>query len=202
MKASPGRRSFVALALVLLLARGARAGDLEFAPFAGLQYAGSVATTTGRGASIGSGLAYGATLDVALNPQWQVELLYSRQETSLSSSGESSPFDLKVERYMAGIQEDKGDERTRFFGVFLLGLTRFAPGFGGYDADERFTLGLTLGLKHYLSDRFGVRAEARGFFAAVDSGGGTVCRNGNCLFVYSASGLWQGDVSAAVLIRF
>ena len=65
----------------------------------------------------------------------------------------------------------------------------------------RFTLGLSLGLKRALSNRFGFRAEARGFFVSVDSGGGVICR-GSCLFVFRGSGLWQGDLTAGVTMAF
>jgi hypothetical protein len=100
-----------------------------------------------------------------------------------------------------GIQEEKGDERLRFFGVFLAGLTRFAPGLDGYDSDVGFTLGLSLGLKRALSERVGLRAEARGFFVNVNSSGGLFC-SGSCLFVFHASGLWQGDLAAGLTFAF
>lgn len=194
------------LTALLLAARGVSAEEweppplVELAPFGGFQFGGAFeAADSGREFSLGTGFVYGGTANIAVYPNWRVELLYSRQETELSSRGEG--FGLKVERYMAGIQEEKGD-RVRFFGDFLLGLTRFAPGLDGYDADELFTLGLGLGLKTMLSPRVGLRAEARGFFAVVESGGGLVCRNGACLFRFQASGLWQGDVSAGVLVGF
>jgi hypothetical protein len=137
-----------------------------------------------------------------LSASWSVELLYSRHETELSSPHAPARLDLKIERYMAGIQEAKGDPSARFFGVFLMGVTRFAPGFSGYDSDERFTLGLSLGIKSSLSRHLGLRAEGRGFFVIVESGGGTICSNGTCLFRFNASGLWQGDLSAAVVLAF
>lgn len=196
-----GRGALVALA-ALLCARGAGAGDVELAPFVGVQFPGSVASAaSGRIVSIGIGLDYGGTLDIAVAPGWRAELLYSRQATDLSSRGNGPGFGLVVERYLAGIQEEKGDDSLRFFGVFLAGLTRFAPGLDGYDSDVRFTLGLSLGLKRALSERFGFRAEARGFFVNVDSGGGVIC-SGSCLFVFRASGLWQGDLSAGVTLAF
>ena len=63
------------------------------------------------------------------------------------------------------------------------------------------TFGLSLGIKHALSDRFGLRAEGRAFFVSVGSGGGVFC-SGSCLFVFRASGLWQGDLSAGVTLGF
>ena len=71
----------------------------------------------------------------------------------------------------------------------------------GYDSDVRATFGLSLGIKHMLSDRFGLRAEGRAFFVSVGSGGGVFC-SGSCLFVFRASGLWQGDLSAGVTLGF
>ncbi len=181
----------------------ARAGaaDVEVAPFAGLRYGGSFnSTASGHRVSMGTGFEYGATLDVVIGESWGVELLYSREESALSNPGPS--LDMKIERYMAGVREEKGEGRTRFIGVFLLGLTRFAPGFDGFDADERFTVGVGLGGKIFLSERFGLRAEARGFYVIVESGAGIACIDGSCLFRYHASGLWQGDVTAGVVIAF
>jgi hypothetical protein len=202
----PWRGSPLLLVALLLAAGGARGEEfeppplVELAPFVGVQFGGSFESSdSGRASSLETGLVYGGTANIAVHPNWRVELMYSRQETELSSRGEG--FGLKVERYMAGIEEEKGD-RVRFFGVFLLGLTRFAPGLDGYDSDELFTLGLSLGVKTSLSRRLGLRGEARGFFAIVESGSGAVCRNGACLLRFSASGFWQGDVSAAVVLAF
>jgi hypothetical protein len=203
MKATPGRKACLAVAVLVLGARGAGAADVEVAPFFGAQFGSSFASTaSGSTFSLGTGLDYGATLDVAINPSWWVELLYSRQETDLSGGSGVPPFDIKVERYMAGIQEVKEAGPLRGFGVFLLGATRFAPGFSGFGSDTRFTLGLSLGLKTPPSRRLGLRVEGRGFFVVVESGGGALCSNGNCIFSYRASGLWQGDVTASAVIAF
>jgi len=179
----------------------ATAQQVEVAPFAGVQFGGSFESPAAGAYAIGTGPVFGGTVDIAIAPSWRVELLYSRQATELSNPLQAARFDLKVERYMVGIEEEKGD-RARFFGVFLLGVTRFVPGFGGYDSDERFTLGLSLGVKTSLSRRLGLRAEARGFFVNVSSYGATVCSNGTCLFHLNASGLWQGDVTAGVTLAF
>jgi hypothetical protein len=171
-------------------------GVVQLAPFAGLQFGGSVTTASGRHADFDAGLDYGATLDIDLTGSWRIELLYSRQGTELPG-----PFEATVERLMAGVVEERGDGPTRFFGVALLGATRFVPGFSGFDSDALFTIGLGLGVKHLFTDHLGVRAEARGFYAITESGGGLFC-SGGCLFVFSSSGLWQGDVSAGIVLGF
>ena len=190
------------LLTVLLGTRGAAGGDVELAPFAGVQFPGSVTSVAGRRpVSLGIGLDYGATLDIELVPGWRAELMYSRQTTELPGQLEVPDLGLKMERYLVGIQEEKGEPPLRFFGVFLLGLTRFAPGLRGFDSEVRFTLGLSLGLKRALTERFGLRLEARGFFVNVNSGAGVVC-SGGCLFVFRGSGLWQGDLSGGLTLAF
>src|SRR5262245_28094322 len=171
-------------------------GLVQLAPFGGFQFGGSVTTTSGGHASFDAGLDYGATLDIDLNGAWRVELLYSRQETELPG-----PFEASIERLMAGVVEERWDGPSRFFGVALIGATRFLPGFSGYGSDALFTIGLGLGVKHLFTDHFGVRAEARGFYAITEAGGGLFC-SGGCLFTFTSSGLWQGDVSAGVVLGF
>ena len=177
-------------------------GAVEVSPFAGVQFGGSVdSTVNGRRVDLGSGFAWGATVDIAVAPGWRIELLYSRQETELESRGDVERVQLGVERYLAGVQEERGDGRTRFFGTALIGATRFAPGLDGYDSDVRFTAAVSLGIKHFVTPRLGLRAEARGFFVDVNSGAGLVCAGG-CLFVFNGSGLWQGDVTGGITLAF
>jgi hypothetical protein len=103
---------------------------------------------------------------------------------------------------MAGIVEEKGEGRSHFFGVALAGVTRFVPGLSGFDTDSRFTLGVDLGVKHFLSDNFGLRAELRGFYAFTETNGGVFCAQGTCLFAFGGKGLWQGDVSGGIILAF
>ena len=169
---------------------------VQVAPFAGVQFGGSVQGPSGRSGSVDAGLDYGATVDFRVAESWSVEVLYSRQSTEFPG-----PLDATVERYMAGPVEEVDYGRTRFFGVALIGATRFAPGFDGYDSSALFTIGVGLGVKHLLTDHFGLRAEVRGFYAITQSGGGLFC-SGGCLFVFNGSGLAQADVAAGIVLAF
>ena len=87
MKSLP-RRVALAVLAALVSARLAGAGDVELAPFAGIQFPGSVsANGSGRIYSFGIGLDYGGTVDIAVADGWRVELMYSRQSTDLSGAG-------------------------------------------------------------------------------------------------------------------
>jgi len=191
------RAHLLLLAFALLPHAHARAGEVQIAPFAGMQYGGSLVTASGLKVGIDVGLQYGATLDVEVARSWSVELLFARQETQLASAPR---LGLAVERYMAGAREEKEVGRGRFMGVALVGLTRVLP--DGLGADERFTVALGLGMRWPLTKRLGVRAEARGYYAVVSSGGATACVNGSCLLLFGSSGVWQGDLTAGLVWTF
>ena len=186
-------------ALCLLASTNAQAQAVELAPFAGIQFGGSVRSAFGPNAPFGADLDYGGTLDVRITPSWRVEVLYSRQQTSLR--GPDGPFDAGVERVMAGVVQEQGDGPTRFFGVALIGATRFVPGVAAYGSEARFTIGVGLGIRHLLTRHLGVRAEARGFWVSTETGSGLFCR-GECLFVFGGSGLGQADLSAGLVLAF
>lgn len=168
---------------------------VQVAPFVGFQFGGGFTSAAGRQVSLSADLDFGGTVDVRFAETWSVEALYSRQATDLEG------LEATVERMMAGVVEEQGSGRTRFFGVALLGATRFVPGLSGYGSSAHFTIGLGLGVKHLFSDHFGLRAEARGFYVITEAGGGIFCAGG-CLFTFSGSGLAQADLTAGVVLGF
>lgn len=193
-----------ALALALLLG-GAEAGaqSVQITPFVGYAFGGSVRDTVlDESRSFDAALAYGGSLSFPISQSWRFELLYSRQETKLSGDGLSPSFDVTIERYLGGFQEEKGEGNVRWFGTVWLGATRFVPGLGGYDSETKFGGGVGLGVKTFPVKNVGLRFEARGFYTLVKGEGGAFCANGTCLFAFSGTGLWQGDVSAGLILAF
>jgi hypothetical protein len=185
-------------ALVLLSPMSALPGDLTLEPFVGVQFGGALQAVGSGRASIGVGLQYGAMLDVAIGgEQWGAEAFFARQDSELASAPRQG---IAVERYMAGVREEKGDGRFRFRGVFLLGATRFA--LDGLGSDVRFTVAPGLGASVSLSPRLGLRADVRAYYAVVSSAGGAACVNGTCLYGFGGTGVWQGDLTAALQLRF
>jgi hypothetical protein len=190
--------------MLLALAIGAvpaQAQTVQLAPFVGYQFGGSFVTPGGAAFELQDSLDYGGGLDVAISSSWRVGLLYSRQDTELRGPGPT--FELSVERLMGSLVEERGEGTdARFFGELLVGVTRFVSGLGGYDTDSRFTLGVGLGLKRFFSEHVGVRGQVRGLYTFTEADGGVFCVNGQCLFLFSGSGLWQGEVSGGVVIGF
>ena len=203
------RRRFLALsafAVLVFSCTRLEAQTVQVSPFGSFAFGGALSSPVFESVySIGSSFAYGGTVDIAIAKSWRVELLYSRQMTDLAAShGGSGPrFDLAVERYMVGIEEEKGEEggKTRPFGVFLLGATRLVPE-EQFGSNTQFTLGLALGVKLLPSKNFGFRFEGRGFFTPVNTNATLVCNGGTCLFGANGSGLFQGDLSVGLIIAF
>jgi hypothetical protein len=191
-----------ALLVVLLLgtAFDARAQSPEFAVFAGWGFGGAMSSPAG-GQNVGmdAGLLAGAAFSAPIARTWRVEAVVSRQQSRLAAQATDAHVDLAIERYLACIQEEQTRGRTRAFGTFFIGATRFVP--SGFDSETWFTVGLGLGVKQALSAHVGLRFEARGFYTPV-SGGATVCSGGRCLFALSGSGMFQGDLAGGLLVVF
>jgi len=177
---------------------------VQIAPFAGYHFGGSLwSETFDRKFSLKSGLDYGGTIDIALGESWRFELLYLRQDTTLESAGfVGSGFDITVERYMVGLEEEKGEGSVKAFGTILAGATRFVPDFADASPEFYFSAGLSLGVKSFFTRNVGLRLEGRAFYTVVDGGGEAFCGPGQCLFSFSGSGLWQGDLSGGLIIAF
>lgn len=177
---------------------------VQIAPFVGYQFGGSVFSPTfERTFNFESGLDWGGTVDFAIGETWRFEVYYSRQNTNLQSAGiADAGFDVKVERLMAGLQEEKGEGSVKFFGTILVGATRYTPVDGALSSDTRFSAGLGLGVKTFFTPNVGLRLEGHAFYTSVQGGGGVFCTAGSCLFTYSGSGIWQGDVAAGLIIAF
>jgi opacity protein-like surface antigen len=200
------RQATTALAtagLLVGLAAGARAQSVQITPFAGYAFGGSVRDAVlDEKRSFDAALAYGGALSFPISESWRFELLYSRQETTLAG-GLGPSYDVTIERYLAGFQEEKGpDQPVRWFGTVWLGATRFVPGLPGFDSETKFGGGVGLGVKTFFGENVGLRLEARGFYTLVKGEGGVFCSNGSCLFAFSGNGLWQGDVSAGLILAF
>jgi hypothetical protein len=193
----PAASLLLAVAILLSAAASARPGDVTLAPFVGFQYGGAFDSVASGRAAIDPGIQYGATLDVPIGGAgWGAQAFFARQDSELASAPR---LGVAVERYMVGVREEKG-ERVRVRGVFLVGATRFA--LDGLGSSVRFTGALGLGAGTFLTPRVGLRVDARAYYAVVSFSGGSACVNGSCLYVFGGSGVWQGDLTAALELRF
>ena len=177
---------------------------VQIAGFAGYQFGGSIwSNVLERKFSFKSGLNYGGTLDFRIGETWRFEIYYSQHRTELEGEGLGElGFDVTIERLMVGLQEETGEGNVKYFGTILVGATRYSPGSSDLSSDTRFSAGLGLGLKSFFSKNVGLRLEGDVFYTSVEGGGGLFCGAGACAFSYSGSGIWQGDLTAGLIIAF
>jgi len=199
----------VGLATVSVAPAAAQFGQSEppavqFSGFAGYQFGGSIRSNVlERKFSFKSGLNYGGTVDFRIGETWRFEVFYSRQGTELEGEGLGElGFDVTIERLMVGFQEEKGEGNVKYFGTILVGATRYSPAGSDLSSDTRFSAGLGLGVKSFFSKNVGLRLEGHAFYTSVEGGGGIFCGAGMCAFSYSGSGIWQGDLTAGLIIAF
>jgi len=201
----PGARIALPHLLALVAALGAaeaRAQAVQITPFAGWAFGGAVSDPVlSETHSFEAALDYGGTISFPVSEGWRFELLYSRQPTRLGE-GLGPSFDVRIERYLAGFQEETGKGRARWFGTASLGATRFVPEVAGLDSETRFGAAFGLGVKAFATRNLGLRLEARALYTLVSGSGGVFCSSGTCLFAFSGSSLWQGDVSGGLILAF
>ena len=201
----------VLMAAVALAAPAAAAG-LEVTPFAGYTGGGDFTNTaTGKIISFSDTSSYGIMLDFkqAVDQQggspW-IEVYVSRQQTKLRTdqtlfSGGPS-LDIDVEYYHIGGTYGQAEGKIQPFAVGTFGATHFVPQQSGYESDTKLSLSLGGGVKMYLTERVGIRLDARWFGTLFNGSGGIYCSNGACLVTVQGDVLSQFTVNAGVILAF
>jgi hypothetical protein len=206
------------LGLSLTLTAGADDFDMEssrdkpvsqslrfgMAPFYGYRFGGEVEDlSTGTKYSFEDGVAYGLTLDYApVNSNMRLELLWSRQDSGIDFGGDNGlrHVDLNIDVFQFGGIVEFGTARWREYFSLHLGATHFSS--HDFDDDTRFSLGVGVGGKLFLTKNIYLRADLHGFCTVVEAEGSLVYYNGVAVASFSGSTLWQGQVSAGLGITF
>ena len=203
------RHALSLAALALAAPAFAFAQRVEITPTGGFRFGGSF-TEPGTGAALAleDAVAFGARLDVRIAEAAEIELLFSRQPTTLKSDGffTGTPlFDVKTDIYHVGgcylFREPA--VRVRPYMVVTMGATRFRPAPSDRDRETRFSASLGGGIRAYLGGHLGFRFEVRGFFTVIQSSSSVFCSSaGTCFAHVAGSELSQGEASGGLILRF
>lgn len=71
----------------------------------------------------------------------------------------------------------------------------------GHTQTVRLSLILGIGLLYHVSDRIGIRLEARGWYTFVETGGGVFC-SGGCVIAFFGKRFGQGELTAGLHLSF
>jgi hypothetical protein len=130
---------------------------------------------------------YGAAISFEVDRGLQAELLWIGQQTTMDLkryNGLTEPlFDIGINYFQAGaIYEFKQNSQQKAFPFtsFSLGATLFSPDSSIYGDEWRFSITFGGGGKFYLSDKVGLRLQARLLLPLNFSSVGMWCGSGGC----------------------
>lgn len=180
---------------------------VEITPFYGYRFGGNFQDYyTGADLNVNDDASYGASLGWNVNEELTVELLWSRQDSGIDVSllNTLTRVPLTVDQWMVGgfYRYDTGNGKFVPFLGGGLGFTHFGSSAAGAGSSNRFGIYLDGGIKYMFSRHVGLRADLRGYFTWVDSGGGTVCGTYGCYAEYSGSFFIQGEATGGLVFAF
>lgn len=199
-------RLVLVLALVAL-SHVAPARAVEITPYIGHRFGGSFQDSiTAANFEVADAAAYGLILDFDLEPDKQIEVLLSRQNTSLSTGDPlftGNPlFDLTIDYFhIGGLYVLPEGNRVRPFLTGTFGLTRMAPKPADLTTENRFSLSLGAGAKIFLTKNLGLRFDVRGIYTVLDSDTAVFC-SGGCTIKVNSGGFVQTEIGAGLMMRF
>jgi opacity protein-like surface antigen len=184
----------------------------EVTPFVGYRMGGDFdledATGTAAGdADLENHGSFAIAANLKVDETSAYELFYSRQETSLKDASPLAPLDLNVEYLHLGGTLALNEELPvlPYMGGGL-GITRISPQGGTGSEDTRFSVSLSGGLKLPITERFGVRLEARGYLTFINSDSQFYCASGSfggvCSVRVRGSTLFQFELLAGASFAF
>ena len=179
--------------------------SVEVVPFTGYMFAGKLNTVDGE-INIDNGVNYGLILDVKVDTEVIVELMYNRLDTRLQIieglfDTVKNSFNMSVEYFQGGAQFEIEDGKFRPFWAFTLGATLFNPANENINSEWRFSFTVGGGIKYYFIKNFGIRLQWRFLVPIYFNGGALFCGNEGCGAVISGSALLlQYDLTAGLVI--
>ncbi|HTQ79352.1 MAG TPA: outer membrane beta-barrel protein [Thermoanaerobaculia bacterium] len=203
------RRCLFAFLLLIPGAAFAQGAGFEITPTAGYRFSGSVTSyddygyRQSRDLKVEEGGAYGVTFDVPIGYRWQLELLANHQGTSFRSDrGLFTPDvnlgDVNIDYYQIGVLYNWGRGQVNPYIAASVGIAHVEPKFSALASDDRFAGSLAGGVKIFFNRNVGLRLEARGYWANIDTGINTAGHHsGN-----SNEALYQGEGSGGIILAW
>lgn len=197
----------VLLLLILTWGAGARAQDrkIDIIPFVGLRAGGTFADgASNETLAVDEAMGYGLTVDWDYDATGQLQLLWSRQSSDFKAPGTTiGHLHLDIDYYhFGGAYSWSNDEKYRPYLVFSVGGTHFRPTDSGFDDELRFSMGLGLGLKYFLTPRIGLMVEGRGYGTFMGGTGEIFCGDGSCRIRIDSDLFVQIEGRTGIVFRF
>lgn len=198
----------LALAALPALAQETR---VEISPFAGYRWGGEIEARDNalfdEDVDVDESAAFGARLEVALTPNFAVEVLATRQETEFTRGGgdlfgdDRSLADVTLDTLQLGLVFQGGAGQLRPYGVVALGGTRLDPDVPGVGSEERLSGSAGGGLKVFVNRNLGFRFEGRFYWVDTEEDNGRH-RDDRWDWSEADGDLYQGEATVGVIFAF
>lgn len=148
--------------------------------------------------------SYGIIINAAADHWRHYELMYVRQGTTLEGT---VPMDIDVEYLQIGgtVMYEDAETVIPYFGM-TLGASRLSPSGAGLDDETSFAFSVGAGFKAPITDRFGVRFDARAFLTTLSTSGSIFCASdngvGTCAIRAKSSSFVQYQAALGVTFSF
>jgi len=197
------------LALALCAASPLAAqSSVEITPTLGYRFGGTVNGETGL-FSAQDNLAWGGTLGFRVKRDGLVELVYSRQSTTIDfkpdTAGKYTIGDAAIEYLqIGGALEFGNNPETKPFFALTVGGTHLSPQNDNLGGEWVFSFGGALGIKTYLNQHLGLRAQARLWMSTLSSDTQFWCSLPGYCVITASNGVFfaQGELSGGVIFAF
>lgn len=148
---------------------------------------------------------YGLRAGVSPNTGMVIEFEWNHTDTRLNWNNiggiGDNKEDVALNYYLLGFNMEKGEGPAIPYGLFNIGVMNMK----GQDtnfSENWFTVGLGGGLKYYLSDKIGIRLQARLFLPMQFAGIGFGCGGGGCgTGVSTYTSTVQGDFTGGIILK-
>ena len=210
------------LTLIAVLAPAAFAQHkFEISPYGGVRTAGSF-----RGEdqlvsyNVQSAPTFGVFADFMVTRQLAIEFLWGHESSTVDKKtavlGGDVPtppiepevpdgelFDLGIDYFHGGVRFDGGNEKYTPYIAAGAGATRFSPDAAMASSVTKFSFSIGAGINAYLTERIGVRFDARAFGTPIgDRQEDFACGVFGCVTFERESTFWQSHFVGALIIRF
>jgi opacity protein-like surface antigen len=179
------RKFFMGVASLVLAAAAAPASaaeqdyaQFEITPFYGYMSGGEFedpATNTDR--DLDENNDFGVIFNSAVEQWRHYELIYASQSTEI---GGTIPIDLDVQYLQIGgtVSNPDAEHVIPYFGL-TVGAARFSPDQSGFDDETKLAFSIGAGFKVPITERIGVRFDARAFVSLLETDGNIFCVSDN-----------------------
>jgi hypothetical protein len=175
--------------------------------YGGGRFGGSVTDSTANSTiDLKNGSSFGAAVDIGLDPNRQIELFYSQQDTALTSgafSSQSNNDGLTLRNYHLGgtaFIEEVGRGPYVMGGI---GATTATPKSSGLNSATFFSGNVGIGWMVPMGAHVGFRFEARGYGVLLNNNSALFCGGATgCRVAIKGNGLFYGEALAGLSIRF